>query len=542
MSDSEALVSTRKRIPAIWIVPIVAVVLGLWMVYYTISTEGPSITIRFNTADGIEAGKTKVKSRNVELGVVESVTLTEDLENVIVTAKIEREAEDLLRSDSQFWVVRARIGVGGISGLGTLLSGGYIELDPGTADDEERDFIGLEEPPVTKSGTAGIKFTLLSARAGSVDTGDPVLHRGFTVGRIESTEFDLATERMRYEVFVYAPYDELVRTDSRFWNASGLSISVTAEGISVGTGSLETLLTGGVEFASHESFEQSLPIETGAVFTLFPDQRTALEEPFEQSVQYVVAFDQSVKGLAPGASVELRGIPIGRVLRIMLHERALQPQRDQSIPVLIKLEPGRMRLNDDESGVARLRDGVKQAVDEHLFATLQTSNLLTGRLVVAFDFYPEEPAGELGEFNGIPTLPTKSTGLAQIEQKIASILDQIQAMPLTNIGNSADNALVEFSATMKSTRSALERIEALLAKEDTQEIPGSVNDALAELQRTLNSFSDGSPMYERINRTLVELNQTLKSVDELARTLEDQPSSLIFSIPREPDPEPRGDE
>jgi len=541
MSDQEALVSSRKRIPAIWIVPIVAVLLGLWMVYYTLSSEGPSITIRFNTADGIEAGKTKVKSRNVELGVVESVTLTEDLENVIVIARIEREAEALLRSDSQFWVVRARIGVGGVSGLSTLLSGGYIELNPGTADDPARKFIGLEQPPITRPGTAGVHFTLISARAGSVNTGDPVLHRGFSVGQIESAEFDFITDRMRYSVFVSAPYDGLVRTDSRFWNASGLSISATSQGISVRTGSLRTILEGGVEFASHETFEESAAIENDAVFTLFPSQAEAQDDPFEQSLEYVLEFDQSVRGLAPGANVELRGIPIGRVVRIMLHELALQRQDDPKIPVLIRLEPGRLRLNDDEAGLLRLKDGVERAVEDHLFATLQTSNLITGQLVVTFDFFPEEPVGEFGEFNGIPTLPTKSTGLAQIEQKVTGVLDQIQAMPLEDIGKSTDAALIKFTATMTSVQGALERIEVLLASEDTQAIPGNVNDALYELSNTLNSFSDESPMYERLNRTLVELNQMLMSIDELARTVEDQPSSLIFSVPRKPDPEPKGD-
>ena len=543
MSSSPAEVKEKRRIPAVWLIPLAAVFLGLWMIYHHISSEGPRIDIRFSTAEGIEAGKTPIKSRNVKLGFVEKVALNEDRESVTVTALLNPDVEHLLQEDTLFWVVRPRVGVGGVSGLDTLLSGGYIELAPGSGEPGRRTYVGLEAPPVTAAGTPGVRLTLVDERAGSLIPGDPVLHRGFTVGRIETASFDVENARMVYEAFVRDPFDQLINTNTRFWNASGIDFTADANGIRVRTGTFHSLISGGIEFDSTSANANTVPIEEGAEFVLYGSYSEAQENPHQAYLEYVIMTEQSLRGLLPGAPVEFRGIQIGRVERVLLDEYALQPGpvnegNDESIPVLIRVEPGRLRLPDDESGVKRLRDGVVEAVHNRMYATLQTGNLLTGSLIVVFDFYPNEEAGELGEFSGYTTLPTLSTGFQQIQRQVVEVLQAIQDMRLAEIGASTNQALEGFSQTMVTMESTLARVEELLSKDSVSEIPEEFTATLTQLQKSLDSYSKDSPIYERLNGTLQEISRTLRSLDGLARSVEDQPNSLLFRLEREPDPEP----
>jgi paraquat-inducible protein B len=509
MNDTPATVKRRRRIAPIWVVPIVAVLLGLWMVVHTYRTQGPDITITFATADGIEAGKTKVKALSVELGLVTSVELGEDLESVVVTARLERSAIPLLREDTQFWVVRARVGMGGVSGLGTIMSGGYIEMAPGTGPEGRRDFAGLDEVPVTPAGTPGLHFRVVGERAGSVSTGDPILFKGFQVGRVENAKFDVESNRMHYRAFVEAPYDGLVRKNTRFWNTSGLSFSATAEGIEVNTGSLRSLLLGGVAFGLPEGVEPGDPAESGAEFDLFPDYKSINVQPYLHFLEYVVEFEQSVRGLVPGAPVEYRGLRAGQVDRILIEEAiAATPEKGGvAIPVLIRVEPGRFGLGDSEEGLASLSRRFERAVHGGARATLATGNLLTGSRYVSFDMYPEQGPGEMGSFAGYTTLPTTSSGLEGIQQQVAALLDKLNALPLQDIAVSADQTVQELERTIAELR-------VLVASEELQSVPASLETSLAELDRTL------------------------ESVRQLATTLEDQPNSLIFSREPERDPEP----
>ncbi|MBW2536896.1 MAG: MCE family protein [Deltaproteobacteria bacterium] len=349
MAEAQATVSERKRrVSSIWLVPIVALVIGIWMVVHTLLSRGPEIRIVFASGAGLEADKTKIKYRDVGVGLVESVGLAEDLESVVVTAQLDKAAASLLRDDTQFWVVRPRVGPGSVSGLGTLLSGGYIQLAPGTGDEGRRDFGGLETPPVTPAGTPGLKLTLTSDRAGSVSTGDPILYKSYRVGRIESADFDVSSQTMHYAAFIEAPYDDLVNSATRFWNASGISLRLGADGIELETASLESLLIGGVAFGVPEGVTPGNPVAAGETFDLYPNLPSVNERPYRHGLQYVVRFPQSVRGLQPGAPVEWRGIQMGRVERLMLKEMAAMDIRGEGRPiaVLVRLEPARFELPD----------------------------------------------------------------------------------------------------------------------------------------------------------------------------------------------------
>jgi len=526
MTDAHAEISQKRRLSPIWIVPIVALALGIWMVSFTLQSQGPEITIVFSTAEGLEAGKTRVKLRNVEVGLVESVGLGEDLESVVVKVQLEKEAASLLLEDTQFWVVRPRIGKGGVSGLSTLLSGGYIQLAPGTSSKRRFKFVGLEVPPITPAGTPGMTLTIHADRAGSIGVGDPILYKGYRVGTVESDEFDVVSHGMTYGVFIEAPYDDLINTATRFWNVSGISITADADGIKASTGSLESLLMGGLELGLPLGIAAGQPVESGTTFKLYESYADVNERPFQHSVEFVVAFPQSVRGLQPGAPVEYRGLPTGQVVRVMVSELAETGIKGEGdpIPVLIRLEPARMELPDSEEGVERMRMSVAGSVSRGLRASLATGNLLTGSLFIALDLYPNEPAAELGSYVGLPTIPTIASGLGGIEQRITALLDKVNALPL-------DQTVLELQNTLASLNS-------VLSSEGMQSLPSSMDATLKELQKTVASFSGDSELQARLLPTITELDRTLVSLRQVLNTLEEQPNALIFNRAHREDPRP----
>lgn len=530
MTDVEATIASRRRFPAIWLVPIVALVLGIWMVVYTFTTEGPQITIRFSTAEGIQADKTKVRARSVEIGLVESVSLNEDLESVSVVARLDKKATPLLRDDTRFWVVRPRVGARGISGLATIMSGAYITLEPGSgAPSARREFLGLDEVPATPVGTPGLRLTLLSRGAGSVGVGNPVLYRGFPVGTVEETVFDPETGHVRHSVFIEAPNDALVNEATRFWDTSGISVRTSAEGIEVDIGSLESLVAGGVSFDVPEGKTRLGPVESGTEFVLYEDYQKTTEESYQHSVLYVVEFAQSVRGLAEGAPVEYRGVRVGSVRGILLEELVQEADRSSNrpIPVLISLEPGRMRLGDTPEAAARLEASIGQDVAAGARASLQSGSLLTGRLFVALDYYPGEAAGEMGTFAGYPTLPTRPGGFQRIERQISRLVARLNDLPL--------------DATLRELNGVLAEVRSVVGSDEFQELPASLTATLDGMTTTLKSFSTDSSPDAQLNRTITELNRTLQAAESLLRTVEEKPNSLIFSKPIQPDPEPRSE-
>jgi paraquat-inducible protein B len=527
MTDAHANISQKKRLSPIWIVPIVALALGIYMVIVTLQSQGPEIEIVFSTAEGLEAGKTKIKFRDVEIGLVESVGLGNDLETVVVTASLEKAAGALLREDTEFWVVRARIGRGGVSGLSTMLSGGYIQIAPGSVTKKRFQFVGLEEPPVTPAGTPGKRLTILADHAGSIGVGDPILYKGFTVGAVEDDEFNVESQGMRYEVFINAPYDDLLSSTTRFWNVSGISVSADASGISASIGSLESLLMGGVEFGLADGVNRGNPIESGAIFQLYDNYAQVNERPYVYGMEYVLQFTRSVRGLEPGAPVEYRGLPVGQVIRVMLDEftQAVGGGTANPIPVLIRLEPARMQFPDSPEGMEQLSKAVEtSAMNGGMRASLATGNLLTGSLYVNFDIYPNEGPAEIGVYRDRPTIPTIESGLGGIEHRITTLLDKINALPL-------DDTVAEFQAILAN-------LNEITAGEGMQSLPASMDATLRELQKTVASFSSDSELQSRLLPTITELDQTLSSLRQVLDTLKEQPNALIFNRAPVDDPRP----
>ncbi len=533
MSEPDAALVEDKppRVQAIWILPIVVLVVGIWVVAQSYLNQGPEITISFKTAEGLQAEKTQIKALSVQIGTVESVSLADDRSHVVVKARLNPGTRDLLREDTQIWVERPRIGAGGVSGLGTLLSGAYIKLSPGTGATGSRDFVGLEQVPATEPGVSGLRFTLESDRANSISTGDPILYRGLQVGQIESLELDLESSKMQYSGFIDAPYDELVTEGSRFWNASGIQIEADASGINVATDSLITLLAGGVTFDVPDGHEAGGRVSKGATFRLYATKRDAQRNPYQFGKQYALMFDQSLRGLEPGAPVEYRGIRVGTVERIMLSDLQAHTGEAAMLPVLIRVEPGRFQQEDTVEGVERLSASLAGAVERGLRAKLESGNLITGSLYVEFDLFPDNEPQSIGEYGGYPTLPTIPGGLDRIENQISRLLEKLNALPL-------EQTVAELNATLERTRDLLTSVDAMAESESMQALPARLEAALLEVENAAASFAQGSEFYSDADVTLDELTQTLQSIRALAESIEEKPNSLIFSGKHEPDPEP----
>jgi len=542
MSELTPEISTGKRFNPIWVIPVVAVIIGLYMVIHTKLTEGPEIAIQFNTAEGLEAGKTKLRYRDVDVGLVESVSLSDSMDKVVVTAKMDKSAEDMLREDTRFWVVRARVGAGAISGLGTILSGAYLQLDPGNGPrNKKQEYVGLEVPPLTPADAPGVRLTLYTDQAGSLSAGDSILYNGYKVGRIEGVTFDVEQKVVKYDAFIDAPFNDLVNTNTRFWDVSGVSVDATASGIHVKTGSLETILLGGIAFGDLPGLPPAEKAVSGAVFKLSASYQELAEDPFQQRIYYVAEFEQSLRGLNPGAPVEYRGMQIGRVERILIKELMSMGEaaRGKPIPVLIYLEPARFGLPDSEQSVERMREALAVSLKSGMRASLQTGSLLTGALYINIDWYKDEPAVETAEFDGYPVMPTIPSGLGRLEQQIGSLLDKLNNLPLEPVVNNASSALATLDGSLASLTATMNSLQLILDKEGSKSLPGELSDTLAELRQTLSTLSPDSPMGQSISNSVFELNRTLRNLEELTRTLSEKPNSLVFptDFPADPIPE-----
>ncbi len=542
MSKPQANIKKSKRISAIWILPLIVFMIGGYVVYHSIKNQGPKITIEFSNAEGLVAGKTKIKARSVDVGLVEEVRLSADHKTVILSARLDKEVEPLLTEDAVLWVVKPRVGASGITGVGTLLSGAYIELDPGVGEPGRRDFEGLEGIPNTPAETPGARVVLRSENAKSLNVGDPVTYRGFRVGRVETSGFTPADGAFEYEVFIEAPYHELITTSSRFWNASGITIQADADGLSVNTASLESMLSGGVTFDLPEQSQPGEPIENGHEFELYANAKSVQDDPFEHFIDYLLLFDTSVRGLKKGAPVEYRGIKIGSVTDISfeyLPEGSTINIDKIPVPVRIRIDPARLEWGDTMEACMNLAGEFSHRVDVGMRASLETGSLLTGNLYVSLDFYEGQEVAEIGTMGELMVFPTISTGLAQIAQKVVDVLDTILELPLTETFESAGGAIDKASKALESVNELAVNLKELMAKEEMQKLPHSIQKTLAELQTTLSGFSEDSDFQRNVGDALKQMESTMGSLEELADTIKAKPNSLIFPGKRKDDPKPK---
>jgi paraquat-inducible protein B len=527
-APGQAPVKTRRfGISLVWIVPIVAVLVGISLVVHNVMQEGPTIIVNFKTGSGLTANKTEVKYRNVVIGQVTDVELSGDQKSVDATIKLSKQAETFTREDSQFWVVRPRIGAGGVSGIDTLLSGDYIGADIGQSDGRAKNFKGLENPPPITYGEPGKRFMLHAPDLGSLDIGSPVYYRKIPVGQVVTYALNPEGKGVDIEVFIHAPNDAFVTENTRFWNASGIDINVGANGFAVKTESLSTLLVGGIAFRAPDYSPNDVAAADDKDYELFADQQSALAPPNGKAQYMVLRFEQSLRGLKVDAPVEFLGMEIGRVVGINLDFDA--KKRTFPLNVGIVIYPQRLGQaykkmltefkhdpNDEAAGIRLLGT----FVDNGLRAQARSGNLLTGQLYVALDFFPKAEKVAFDPSVRPVVLPTVPGSLEQLQEKLEAVVDKLNKLPVDRIANNLDSNLIEL-------RKGLTQFNA-------KTLPG-VQSTLADVSKTLQSASstlaEDSPQREKLTETLDELGRMSRSLRELSDYLGRHPESLIRGRP-----------
>jgi paraquat-inducible protein B len=526
----EAVAVPRRRWTPqlIWIIPIVAVLVGGWLAAKAILERGPTITISFKTAEGLEAGKTKLRYKDVEIGLVKSITLSEDRKGVVVTALLSKQADEFLVEDTRFFVVRPRITAGGVSGLGTLLSGAYIGMDIGRSKQKRLDFVGLEVAPIVSREEPGRLFVLRADDLGSHDVGTPVYFRRVPVGEVVAHELDKDGKGISFKIFIRAPYDQYVTPHTRFWNASGIDIAVDASGVQVRTESLISILIGGIAFQVLPDAPPAPPSDANTVFALFADRTQAFKAADTAVDTYVLVFDSSVRGLAVGAPVDFRGVTVGEVVRIGV---SVDPATLVfHMPIEVKIFPNRLwarRFVDTsfapaESGAVR-RGRMVQFIDHGLRGQLRSGSLLTGQLYLALEFFPEAPKAKVNVSKTPLEIPTIPGTFEELQGTLASILKKLDKLQFEEIGADVRKALASLDETLKDS--------GVLAKGLNADLMPELRRTLEDARKTLTSaggvLATESPLQTDLRDALRELNRALLSIRLLADYLERHPESLL---------------
>lgn len=526
----------RWHVSLVWLVPLVAALVGLSMLFRAWQDTGPSIEIRFETAEGLAAGKTPVQYRDVIVGRLAEVELSKDRSGVIATVELNRDGEAFTREDTRFWVVRPRIGASGVYGLETLFSGGYIAADPGTSPRKSERFDGLETPPQIVYDQAGSRFRVEADDLGALSVGSPVYYRKVPVGQVVSYKLADSGESVNVELFVSAPYDQQVTDNTRFWNASGIELDLGTGGVSVNMQSLVALVTGGLAFGSPPEEQPGASADEGSRFELFSNREAALAPKKGPSRKIRMRFSQSLRGLDEGASVDFMAKKIGEVSRITLD----YDSEAGAFPVIVEASVYPRLMGDvyqkllqsskQDEGAGAARALFTNLVSEGLRAEARTSNLLTGQLYIALEVYPDaEPVTIASGDPGI-RVPTRPSGLERAQSQLINLVERLNDVPFESIAANLDTGLVELKQTLKqvnndllpATLTTLNGIDQMTAR-----MEAAIASASEALGSAAESFGEDSPEREQLKRAMREVERMSQSVRQLSDYLRRHPEALL---------------
>ena len=543
-----AVIRRSRRVSIIWLVPIVAIAIGAWLAWDTLSKEGPTITVTFDTASGLQAGQSQLKYKDIVFGTVKSLKLSKDLNHVVLTIETTHDAEPLLTEGTVFWVVKPRLFAGNISGFETLVSGSYIGMmPPASPGKAKREFTGQEDPPILSAHIPGHTFLLKSPRLGSITVGSPIFYRGLNVGEVLGWDVAHMAESVTLHAFVRAPYDGYVHDETRFWDASGLSVKLGSSGVQVQVESLRALLFGGVAFETPTTEENAATAGENHEFPLFADREDADNASYTRMVAGISYFNSSVGGLAKGSAVTIHGLKVGEVTDVRL---AVDKAKGTIIAVVrYDVQPERVvgigqreYKTDEEAVTAMLGRGLR--------ASLQTASLITGQQTVALDFVANAPpvsVETMGSDFVIPT--TEGGGFAGLASSATEVLDKVNTIPFAQIGTSlkgilasVDNATEgpQLKEAVGNLATTLAAAHDLVQKIDTgagpaakrfPEIAAELQTALATVNKLAGSvdagYGDDTRFHRDLDRLLVQTDEAVRGVRALADLLAQHPEALI---------------
>jgi paraquat-inducible protein B len=526
--------SRRIRLPYVWILPALVVLAGIFVAIREYVAQGPRFDISFHDAEDLEPNKTKIRYKAVEIGEVTEIHVSKDRNQVIVTAHIHRDSRDYLVDDTRFWVVRPRVTGGNITGLGTLVSGAYIGVDAGHSTVKRRSFIGLEVPPIVTSGFPGREFVLHAEDIGSLTIGSSVFYRHMPAGQVVAYALDPGGASVTIKVFVNSPFDTFVTPATRFWQASGIDMSINSEGVKLHTESLASILEGGVAFQSLSGAASAAEAAADTSFSLYTDRERALREPNTAVQTFVMYFKGSLRGLSVGAPVDLRGINIGEVKSLSVeYDRYAGALR---FPVLVDIFPqrirGRSRPHDHPPGTDDSSEASGQALIDSLVAhgmraEIKSGNLLTGQKYVAVDVHSDAAAAQVHWDEQPPAFPTVSDALDDIQDSVGSIAKKLDKVPFDQISSHLVSTMANLEQTLKSTDHLMRQVDDSLAPQ----VNATLKEAQGALKNAKEALAQDAPLQNNLGSTLLELSRAAKSLSALADYLERHPESLIRGKP-----------
>jgi paraquat-inducible protein B len=514
------------RLPLVWILPAIVVLVGGFVVIREKIAQGSSIEIQFENAEGLETSKTKVRYKDVEVGEVRDIRVSEDRKKVIVTADIHRNAKSYLVDDTRFWVVRPRVSGAGVSGLATLVSGAYISVDVGHSAAKRDHFVGLEVPPIVTADLPGREFILHADDLGSLDIGSSVFYRHITAGQVVGYSLDAGGTGVTIKIFINSPFDMYVTGETRFWQASGIDMSVSADGVKLRTESLASILEGGVAFGAL-SGSSARRVAADTSFTLFADQDRAMRPTETEIRPFIMYFGGTLRGLSAGAPVELHGISVGEVKSVGVEydERAGL----LAFPVTIELYPQRLLGRAQTATPSRVnsRAMIDSLVAHGLRAELKTGNLLTGQKFVSLDMHHDVPKDKVGWADQPAIFPTISSGLDDIQDSVGVIAKKLSKVPFDQLSARLLAALNSLDQTLKSADKFLKNVDDNLSPQ----VQATLAEAQAALKNAKDLLGQDAPLENDLGSTLLQVSRAAKSISALVDYLERHPESLLRGKP-----------
>ncbi|MDK4684774.1 intermembrane transport protein PqiB [Kingella negevensis] len=536
---------SKTLMSTVWLIPVAAAIVGSYLFVQNVRSQGPEITLYMDNADGIAVETTSIRVLNVEVGRVSKIRLREDQKGVEITAKLNRESADLMRKDTQFWVVKPRIDQNGITGLGTLLSGSYIAFTPGTSTEEADKFTVADLPPVTAIGQTGLRLKLSGKTGKMVNVGSPVLYEDQVVGTVEKAKFDPTTRMVEYSIFIQSPNENLVNSGSRFWLDSGINVKMDGGGVKIDSAPLSALLSGAITFDTPVANEKT-PVQaakSGQSFEIYNNRAEIENKPNERTLYYVVFFNSSVRGLDTGSPVEYKGLRIGSVVNVPYFQDEDSHKLFQNgwIPVRVRIDPERIEQGSRAETKEYWQNTLQAALNKGLVATLASNNLVLGSKMVeltdaASDGTTLKP---LAQYGGDVVIATRGGGFDDLQAQVSKLLHKFNALPLDKTVGELNGSLKELQTTLKSAQTMLASANKLASQSSTQNLPAELNKTLSELRQTLQWVSPQSPVYQDVQSTLNSLDRTLKNVQPVINTLKEKPNALIFNK-GDQDPVPKG--
>ena len=532
MTDNAHNIPTAKKrytkaVATVWLVPLAALAAGVWLLAGTIRERGPEITLSLPDADGIQAGSTVIKLLNVDVGRVVRVSLNDTHNGVILKARMDKSVAKLLTNETQFWLVKPRIDRKGVTGLGTLVSGYYIEMSPGKNGNTQHDFMVIDAMPSDLSVSGGKHFQLVGEPDGALlSIGSSVLYRNIEVGEVANARFNPQDNTVSYRIFIKHPNDVLVGEKTQFWSAGGLNVDFSGGTLNVAAPPVGAILSGGaIAFDNPEIGGKGAEVEEDKEFILHKNANSIQHKTPDNALKLVAFFDQSVASLQKGSPVVYKGITVGYVENPQFFNNNDKEKLfdNKNIPVLFYLSP---ELFGENTNINEWKKSIEKSLNNGLTASIGSNNLLLGSgQIELLDANKDKPLKPTNKYQDFWVIGTHKGGIDSITQQLNALLEKINHLPLEK--------------TVNELNQTIANLDKLLANKDTQALPNDIRNTLQELQKTLNGISPDAPVYRDIQQTLNKINHTLDKAEPVLRRLDEKPNALIFNDNR-PDPLPKG--